>query len=80
VRFLVYRGDDDLDPRDKIGLYDLNGVAKPYLVYATITSPKTNKLINTCYNGQVIGFKNIPHDYFWLRNGTCYARQQGSGS
>lgn len=78
VRFLFYRGDDD--PGDPIGLYDVKGVAKPYSVYATYTSPKTKKPINTCYNSQVIGFRNMPHDYYWLRDGTCYARQQGNGS
>jgi len=80
VRFLFYRGVDDFYVGDRIGLYDIHGVAKAYSVYATYSSHKTKNPINTCYNSQVIGFKNMPHDYYWLRNGTCYARQQGNGS
>ena len=65
---------------DRIGLYDIHGVAKAYSVYRTFTSLKTNRTINTRYNPEVIGFANLPHDYYGLRNGTCYARQQGNGS
>jgi len=74
VHLLWYRGVDA--PGQPLGLYKGDGTDKDIQVFYQLPGgPKPN--INTCYNGAVIGYNGLAHDYYWLRNGGCYQRQQG---